>query len=293
LRQELRYNVRSNAFRTEEIAVSKLKPGQLTVADYERAAREYCRSLPLEHFMAATPQATQRKITLESLDLLQVRCPRMQVFSELLIQYLHDGELKRVVPDNMVVLSDEPMRDRSSFNLEFEPDPPFWVLEWVSSSSEGKDYNDSFRKYESELIIPYCLMFHPDNLDLRMYRHTGKHYEPMAKNAHGRYAIDTLDLELGLLDRWVRFWHRQELLDLPPDLERRFKAEQQRAEQEKRRANREKKRADQEEQRAEKEKKRAEEERQNRLAAEAEVERLRTLLKLPPGTSGAPGTPGT
>ena len=38
----------------------KLKTGQLTAADYERAAWEYYRSLPLEHFMESVPQATQR-----------------------------------------------------------------------------------------------------------------------------------------------------------------------------------------------------------------------------------------
>ena len=37
---------------------------------YERLANEYCRSLPLEHFIESTDQATQRKITLESLDLV-------------------------------------------------------------------------------------------------------------------------------------------------------------------------------------------------------------------------------
>ena len=39
----------------------------LTPEEYDNAAQQYCRSLPLEHFMEATAQATQRKITLESL----------------------------------------------------------------------------------------------------------------------------------------------------------------------------------------------------------------------------------
>jgi hypothetical protein len=41
--------------------------------EYKKAAQAYLRSLPPEHFMEAIGQATQRKITLESLDLLQSR----------------------------------------------------------------------------------------------------------------------------------------------------------------------------------------------------------------------------
>ena len=44
-------------------------PRMLVEVNYYQAAQEYLRSLPPEHFMEAPPQATQRKITLESLDL--------------------------------------------------------------------------------------------------------------------------------------------------------------------------------------------------------------------------------
>ena len=47
------------------------KPRSLLRLDYADAAEAYLRSLPPEHFMEATPQATQRKITLESLDLVR------------------------------------------------------------------------------------------------------------------------------------------------------------------------------------------------------------------------------
>ena len=53
--------------------MTRLKAAAMTEADYDLAADEYCRSLPLEHFMEAIPQSTQRKITLESLDLLRVQ----------------------------------------------------------------------------------------------------------------------------------------------------------------------------------------------------------------------------
>src|SRR5262249_24418957 len=67
-----------------------MRPANLadwTLEDYERAAEEYCASLPLEHFMEAIGQSTQRKISWESLDLIAARRGNMQVFNELLVQY--------------------------------------------------------------------------------------------------------------------------------------------------------------------------------------------------------------
>src|SRR5437879_3145897 len=105
----------------------------LTEIDYEAAARAYAYRLSREHFMEATPQATQRKITLESLDLLAARRPDVHVFNELLVQYPRLGRRKQgqVVPDNMVVLSDQPIQAQSSFNVPSEPAGPFWMLEHV------------------------------------------------------------------------------------------------------------------------------------------------------------------
>ena len=96
---------------------------------YERDAIEYCRSLPLEHFMESTTQSTQRKITVSSLDLVSRMWPEFQVFSELLIQYVLPGEdLKRpirVVPDNMVFVHSEPIQARGRIN---SPPPEFLPL---------------------------------------------------------------------------------------------------------------------------------------------------------------------
>src|SRR5258707_10165241 len=94
-------------------------PRALIEIAYEEAAQEYLRSLPLEHFMEATAQAAQRKITLESLDLLHVRRPDVQVFNELLVQYPQGPrhEPGQVVPDNMVVVWKEPIKAEGSFDL--------------------------------------------------------------------------------------------------------------------------------------------------------------------------------
>jgi hypothetical protein len=105
-------------------------PRVLLQISYEEAARQYLSRLPLEHFMESTPQATQRKITLESLDLVHARRPEVQVFNELLVQYPlpRRKKLGQVVPDNMVVIHPEPIEAIGSFNLPLQPARPFWML---------------------------------------------------------------------------------------------------------------------------------------------------------------------
>jgi Uma2 family endonuclease len=197
-------------------------PRPLQEIAYEREAQAYLGSLPPEHFMEATPQATQRKITLESLDLVQARRADVHVFNELLVQYPRRGRRKlgQVVPDNMVVLTTEPIRAESSYNVPLEPARPFWMLEYVSKGTRRKDYEDNFVKYERELKVPYYLVFYPEAGELTLYRHNKRKYVTVKPNEHGRYAIAELELEVGLLDGWVRFWHLGELLPLPADLQR-------------------------------------------------------------------------
>jgi hypothetical protein len=40
----------------------------------------------------------------------------------------------------------------------------------------------------------------------------------VAPNEDGRLALPELEIEVGLLDGWVRFWHRGEVLRLPGEL---------------------------------------------------------------------------
>ena len=77
--------------------MSTNKPRSLLRIEYEEAAEAYLRSLPLEHFMEATAQATQRKITLESLDLVQARRPEVRVFNELYRRRRRTGEHNTLV----------------------------------------------------------------------------------------------------------------------------------------------------------------------------------------------------
>lgn len=104
-------------------------PKGLLAVRYEAAAQEYLRNLPLAHFMEPVPQATQRKITLESLDLVSARRHDVHAFNERLVQYPVKGQkrLRQVVPDNMVVLSEEPIEGETSYNVPLEPARPFWM----------------------------------------------------------------------------------------------------------------------------------------------------------------------
>jgi Uma2 family endonuclease len=287
--------------------VTRLKVQTLTIDDYERAALEYLRSLPLEHFMEARSPATQREITLESLALLRAQRPEVHVFNEMLVQYPLGGGIGQVVPDNMIVLSTKPIRAEGSFNVPFESARPFFVLEYVSSARPRKDYEESFQKYEKELRVPYCLLYYPQRQDLRVYRHGGRKYKLLKPNVAGRFAIPELDLEIGLHEGWVRFWYRGQLLGLPAELQQRLdiaelqldvtrqqldvtrqqaeqarqQAEQQRqqAEQARQQAEQQRQQAEQERQQTRREKRRTVKERERRLAAEAEVERLRRLVE--------------
>ena len=194
----------------------------MTAEEYDAAAWEYHQTLPMEHFMEATPQATQREIALASFALLKTRRRDVQYFSELLVQYWFGGKLRRVVPDNMLVIGDVPDHPRSSYATELEPAPPFMMLEWVSDSSEGKDYGETFRKYEQELRTPYCLCFHPDKRNWEVYRHDGQRYVQLEPDLNGRVEIPELDLRIGLHEGWIRFWHQGQLLEIPAELQQRL-----------------------------------------------------------------------
>jgi Uma2 family endonuclease len=202
--------------------MASTRPRILLRLAYAEAAQEYLRSLPPEHFMEATAQATQRKITLESLDLVHARRPDVQVFNELLVQYELPGPDRpgQVVPDSMVVVWPEPIKAQGSFDVPIEPAGPLLVLEYVSNSNKRKEYDDNMRKYERELKVPYYLLFYPDGQKLTVYRRGKGKYVSVKPNEDGRLAIPELELEVALLDEWVRYWFRGELLPPPADLQR-------------------------------------------------------------------------
>src|SRR5262249_18762240 len=141
---------------------------------------------------------------------------------ELLVQTRRkkDNSLVQVVPDNMVVLTEKPLRIGLSYNVPIQPVGPFWVLEYVSQNNPRKDYQQSLPKYEKDLKVPYCLIFHPDEQELMLLRHPGRRFVSVKPDQRGRYAIPELELELAIVDGWVRYWFRGRLLGLPADLQR-------------------------------------------------------------------------
>jgi Uma2 family endonuclease len=261
-------------------------PRALQRIAYEEAAEVYLRRLPPEHFMEAVSQSTQRKIFVESLDLVSAACPQIQAFSELLVQAPGPNDLLvQVVPDNMVVVCDRPIEAEGSYNVPFQPVGPFWVLEYVSKHTKRKDYEDNFVKYEQQLKVPYYLIFYPDGQDLSLYRLVDDRYVSVKPDEAGRHAIPELDIEVALLDGWVRFWFRGQLLALPADLQRELEAVrrqnqelQRRLTDVERRANQEAQRAAQEAQRATEATQRATEATQRATEAERENAQLREEL---------------
>jgi Uma2 family endonuclease len=277
------------------------KPRTLLRLRFAEAAREYAHSLTLEDYMEGETQARQRAIFLGSLPLVGARRPDVHIYNELLLQTLRkDGRVVQVVPDNMVVIHPGPITAGGSYDVDLQPARPFWVLEYVSPHDKRKDYEGSFDKYERDLKVPYYLLFNPEIRELTLFRHNRKRFVSVKPNAAGRLAIPELEMEVALLDDWVRFWYQGELLPLPPDLQReldkarrqaaeatrRADQEAQRADQEAQRADHEAQRADQEAQRANEATRRAEEvahqaeqERQSRLATEQELAQLRAQLE--------------
>jgi hypothetical protein len=179
----------------------------------------------------------------------------------------------------MVVIHDEPIKAEGSYDVPLQPVRPFWMLEYVSKSNSRKDYGDNMLKYEHELKVPYYLLFEPAEEELRLYRHNGAKYASVVPDENGRCAIAELELAVGLLDGWVRFWHRGELLPLPADLLRSLENTQEQLAEMTHRADAETRRADAETRRADAETRRADAETQARLAMERELEKLRAHLK--------------
>lgn len=196
------------------------KPRILLDLLYYESAQEYLRSLPLEHFMEAVPQAVQRKIFVESMDIVHEYRPDVQTFNELLVQYPVKGlkKPKQVLPDNMVVVHDQPIVAEGSFDVPLQPVKPLWMLEYVSRSNKRKDYDDNMKRYEHELKIPYYLLFQPNVLEMTLYKMSRGRYVSVKPNREDRYPLPELDMEVAMVEDWVRFWFRGKLLPLPGEL---------------------------------------------------------------------------
>jgi hypothetical protein len=70
-------------------------------------------------------------------------------------------------------------------------------------------------------------LFYPEAQDLRVHHHTGEHFERMEPDTQGRCTIAEVDLQVGLLHSWLRYWYRGTLLELPGELEDRMEKQAQ------------------------------------------------------------------
>jgi Putative restriction endonuclease len=256
------------------------RPRPLVELEFENAAQAYLRTLTLENHMEGDPQATQRGVSVMSFAYIHKLWNAFQYFNEMLVQYRYGQPpvIRQVVPDNMVVIHSSPIRATTSFNLPLQPCGPTLVLEYVSKDSQRKDYELSFQKYERELKVPYYLIFYPDNEELTLNRLTRRGYRAVHPETTGRYPIPELEMELELLDGWVRYWFRGELVPLAGDMVDQLANERQ--------LRRELACQLKQEQRARQEADRqVEREREARLALERELAELRSRLGQPPSTS--------
>jgi hypothetical protein len=122
------------------------------------------------------------------------------------------------------------------------------------------------RRYEHDLKVPYYLLFVPgEEQELTLYRHTGERYVSVIPDQNGRYGIAELDLAVGLLDGWVRYWFQGELLPLPANLLFALEDTQRQLAEMTHRANAQERRADTE--------------KEARLALEQELAQLRAQMK--------------
>jgi hypothetical protein len=189
---------------------------------YDMAERRFQAALPPEHYMEAFDHAHQRAVTLASLGLLAGRVPGFHLFNEMLVLYQAgptEFDTAGVVPDNFVVRYDGPLVVDNSFRLPLQPARPFLVLEYVSTHNQRKDYDDNMTRYQDALRVPYYLLFHPGSQEMSLYKLVRRRFRTVRPDAAGRVAVPELDLQAGVLDGWMRYWYRGDLLPLPAELE--------------------------------------------------------------------------
>ena len=108
----------------------------------------------------------------------------------------------------------------TNFAIPIQPSRPFVVMEYVSKSNSRKDYQESFDKYQAELKVPFYLLFYPEAQELTLFKLNKRkgEYASVHPDEQGYAAIPELDLTIKLLDDWVRFWWKGELLPIPTEL---------------------------------------------------------------------------
>jgi Uma2 family endonuclease len=208
------------------------------------------------------------------------------VSGNLLVFYKPNDKRRHVSPDVFVVRG-VPARSRPNYLIWEEGKAPEIVIELTSKTTRKEDLNSKFQLYRDVIGVKEYFLFDPreDYLTPSMqgYRLVGGQYRAI-RAKDGRMPSRILGMHLERAGDQLRFWNPETEHWIPTpeeceaDVTARADEEQRRADEEQRRADEEQRRADEEQRRADEEQRRADEERDRRLAAEAEVARLRGLL---------------
>ena len=226
-------------------------------------------------------------------DLLEFRYQneRAYVGSDLLMYYVEGDPKKFAVPD--VFLVKDSRRDmRDTFKVWEEERVPTVIFEVTSKSTRARDERDKPALYAS-LGVPELILFDPRQEylkpPLQLFELAHGEYVRQEPDTDGRLYSSELDVFLFLEDRQLVLLDRATRTPLQTEFEAtaqrleaeasRAKAETSRAESESRRAESESRRAEAEASRAEAESERADAEAKARAILEAEVEKLRDLMR--------------
>ena len=176
---------------------------------------------------------------------------------------------------------------------------PDVIVELLSPKTAKKDRTTKRDLYARVFRTAEYFLCDPNRKTLEGLRLAGQFYQPIPPDENGQLWSEQLGVSLGFWhgvvegskNDWVRLFHSDGSLVPTPEeqteaadqraeaADQRAEAERQRAEEERQRAEEERQRAAEERQKAEEERQRAAEERQRADAAEAELARLRALLK--------------
>lgn len=125
---------------------------------------------------------------------------------------------------------------------------PNLIIELLSDSTADIDRGLKKTLYSQRFGTHEYFWFSPETLEFEGYRHSGKHYEPIAPTEQGWRWSDELELYLGIHDRQLRYFFPDGQLVPTPDEAADLATQQ--AELEAQRADQEQQRADQGQQRA-------------------------------------------
>ncbi|WP_437638511.1 Uma2 family endonuclease [Sorangium sp. So ce854] len=196
---------------------------------------------------------------------------------------------ERMFAPDLIAVLDVEIKERAHWSVSAEGKGVDLALEILWSGRSKKDLETNVARYASLGISEY-FVFDRRRRQLRGFRlaQGSARYQPIVPQ-EGRLTSAVLDLDLGLEEDRLRFFHGQdalpetrELLDrlgtMVGDLEARIEQTEKRLDEQKRRTDEQKRRADEQKRRADEQKRRAEEE--SRRANEAERRLAEALAEL-------------